>query len=532
MLIYGVMISFQIQVHIDNLKQTLSEHLKEKESLMQTVTLLKNDFKKEESRNIDREIALEKKIKQLDNIVFKRDQSAQTVHMLTKPQFFYDHTTKQALGFQNPFYLKKAQQLEPKLYDGNVIKNTSAIVIPDSEETLLLAEESRSKMLLKQKDPMMLEKKVNTTPVDYVVLNQLSQDFETRFVPQTKLSAEQAFWSQNSVNSSDHTPSNRPTKVEVPKELPKVSMVNTSLKKLKHHLAGFDVVVKERTTATTITEGSWGFEHTKACFRDEIIPFVKALKDLFNTFDQYLIDELSEVQNVFHQMEQAVEQHRLESKTFEVKMNQVLNENERLLEQVINKDIVNIIMNSSVDNASVNVHECKKCLKLETELLNKKDFIEKETYDKLFRSFTTLEKHCISLEVDSQLNQEIFQRDNSVSNQSAPSFDQYFELNELKAQSQEKDTVIKKLKERIISLSENMNEDKIKKDIEEIETINIELDHRVSKLIAENEHLKQTYKQLYDSIKPARIRSKEQCDGLINQVNLKSVEISDLNASL
>ncbi|GJR09853.1 hypothetical protein Tco_0792505 [Tanacetum coccineum] len=292
--------SCEQSVEIDRLKQTLSEHLKEKESLMQTVTLLKNDFKKEESRNIDREIALEKKIKQLDNIVFKRDQSAQT----------------------------KAQQLEPKLYDGNVIKNTSAIVIPDSEETLMLAEESRSKMLLKQQDPMMLEKKVNTTPVDYAALNQLSQDFEKRFVPQTELSAEQAFWSQNSMNSSDPNPSCRPTKVEVPKELPKVSMVNTSLKKLKHHLAGFDVVVKERTTTTTITEGSWGFEHTKACFRDEIIPFVKALKDLFNTFDQYLIDELSEVQNVFHQMEQAVEQHRLESKTFEVKMNQVLNENE------------------------------------------------------------------------------------------------------------------------------------------------------------------------------------------------------------
>ncbi|GJZ59467.1 hypothetical protein Tco_0615283 [Tanacetum coccineum] len=251
--------------------------------------------------------------------------------MLTKLQFFYDHTTKQALGFQNPFYLKKAQQLEPKLYDGNVIKNTSAIVIPDSEETLMLAEESRSKMLLKQQDLMVLEKKVNTTSVDYAVS----------------------------------------------KELPKVSMVNTSLKKLKHHLAGFDVVVKERTTATSITEGSWGFEHTKACFRDEIIPFVKALKDLFNTFDQYLIDELSEVQNVFHQMEQVVEQHRLESKTFEVKMNKVLNENERLLEQVTSKDIVNIIVNSSLDNAYMNVHECEKCLKLETELLNKKDFIEK-----------------------------------------------------------------------------------------------------------------------------------------------------------
>ncbi|GJZ59956.1 hypothetical protein Tco_0615772 [Tanacetum coccineum] len=452
--------------------------------------------------------------------------------MLMKPQFFYDHTTKQALGFQNPFYLKKAQQLEPKLYVGDIIEKTNPIMIPESEETLLLDEESRSKMLLKQKDPIMFEKKVNTTPVDYAALNQLYKDFETRFVPQTELSAEQAFWSQNSMNSPEPILSSRPTIVEVPKELPKVSMVNTSLKKLKHHLAGFDVVVKERTTPTTITEGSWGFEHTKACFRDEIIPFVKALKDLFNTFNQYLVDELSEVQNVFHQMEQAVEQHRLESKTFEVKMNQVLNENERLLEQVISKDIVNILVNSSVNIASVNVHECEKCLKLETELLNKKDFVEKEIYDKLFKSFTTLEKHCISLEVDIQHNQEIFQRDNSVSNQSAPSFDQLFELNELKAQSQEKDTVIKKLKERIKSLSGKQNEDKIKKDLEEIETINIELDHRVTKLIAENEHLKQTYKQLYDSIKPARIRLKEQCDDLINQVNLKSLEISDLNASL
>ncbi|GJY31130.1 retrovirus-related pol polyprotein from transposon TNT 1-94 [Tanacetum coccineum] len=162
-------------------------------------------------------------------------------------------------------------------------------------------------------------------------------------------------------------------------------------------------------------------------------------------------------------------------------MNKVLNKNERLLEQVINKDIVNVIMNSSADIASVKVYECEKCLKLETELQT--DFIEKEIYDKL---------------------------DNSVSNQSAPSFDQLFELNELKAQSQEKDTIIKKLKERIKSLSGKQNEDKIKKDLEEIETINIELGHRVTKLIAENEHLKQTYKQLYDSIKPARIRSKEQ----------------------
>ncbi|GJX99135.1 hypothetical protein Tco_0356154 [Tanacetum coccineum] len=287
-----------------------------------------------------------------------------------------------------------------------------------------------------------------------------------------------------------------------------------------------------RTTATAITEGTWGFEHTKACFRDEIIPFIKELKDIFNNFNQYLVEELADVQKVFYQMEQAVEQHRLESRTFEVKMNQVLSENERLLAQAIDHDIVKTVVNLSVNDGCETVNECQKCLELKTELLNKKDVVDKETYDKLCKSFTTLEKHCITLEADSQLNQENFQLENSVLNQNAPSFTQLFELSELRAQSQEKDTVIVKLKEQIKSLKGNVDDSKVKMDMDEIETLNIELEHRVTKLVAENEHLKQTYKQLYDSIKPKRVQSKEQCDALIKQVNIKSGEISDLNAKL
>nr|GEU39114.1 reverse transcriptase domain-containing protein [Tanacetum cinerariifolium] len=312
---------------------------------------------------------------------------------------------------------------------------------------------------------------------------------------------------KNSVNSKEPNLSTRATQVEVLKELPKVSMVNTSLKKLKHHLASFDVVVKERTTTIAITEGTRGFKHIKDYFKDEIYPFVKALKDLFNLFDQCLIDELSEVQNVFYQMEQVVEQHCVESKGFQAKMNKVLHENERLLEQAISKDIVNIVVTFIVNNACKPVHEFARCVKLETEL--QKDFIKWDSYDKLFKQYTNLEKHYISLEVDTQLEQEIFQRDNLFSQQCLPSFDQIFKINELNAQSQEKDI-----------------------ELEEIETINVELDHRVTKLIAENKHLKQTYKQLYDSIKSSRIRSKEQCDDLIKQVNIKAAENSDLNASL
>nr|GEY56437.1 putative reverse transcriptase domain-containing protein [Tanacetum cinerariifolium] len=50
-------------------------------------------------------------------------------------------------------------------------------------------------------------------------------DFKTRFFPQTEISAEQAFWYRYSVQSEEPNISACTTTVEVPKELPKVSMI-------------------------------------------------------------------------------------------------------------------------------------------------------------------------------------------------------------------------------------------------------------------------------------------------------------------
>nr|GFA03971.1 hypothetical protein [Tanacetum cinerariifolium] len=350
----------------------------------------------------------------------KRSQSAQSVHMLTKPQVFYNHSTRQALGFQNPCYLKKPQQLKPKLYDGSVIEKSDAIVIHDTEETLMLAEESLSKMIEKQNAPKMTEKKVITKPIDYAIINQLSTYFETRFVPHTELSAEQAFWSQYSVQTDEPHLSACTTIVEVRKELHKVSMVNSCLKRLKFHLASFDMVVKERTTTTVITEGTWGFEHTKACFRDDIIPFVKALKELFTSFDQCLIDKVTEVQNVFKQMELAVEQHCEEKSKFQNKIENVLEENDRLLTQALSVEIMNVVVHDNVKSACLNVDVCARCVTIESEL--KKDSIKKECYKTLLQQYNTLEKHCISLEVNTQLTKEIFQRNTLSSPESVPTF--------------------------------------------------------------------------------------------------------------
>ncbi|GJX40316.1 retrovirus-related pol polyprotein from transposon TNT 1-94 [Tanacetum coccineum] len=374
---------------INYLKQTLSEQSKEKELLTKTFNVFKNESKEKEAKNIDKEIALEKKVKELDNIVCKMGQSAQTVHMLTKPQVFYDNNLKQALGFQNPFYLKKAQQIRPMLYDGSVIaKETNVISIADSEETLMLEEESRSKMLLKQSDPMVLEKKVNIKPINYAELNRLSEDFGKRFVPQQELSDEQAFRLQTSHPNTDQSASS-PVKIEAPRELPKVSLVNTSLKKLKYHLGQFDNVVKKRITPDALTEGEWG----------------EGDKDLLN--------EVTEVQTVFNQMEAAVQQYFVDKQCFEIKKKQFLIENNRLLDQIISQDIMNIVVHSSVDmNTSVNVHSsvatydsgnyvknCNKCLKLKAELIKQRSIVKKDEYNRLSKSFSKLEQYCISLKL-------------------------------------------------------------------------------------------------------------------------------------
>nr|GFC01079.1 hypothetical protein [Tanacetum cinerariifolium] len=93
---------------------TKINHDNKQESFEKKISILKDDLQKEESRNIDRELALDKEVKELNNIVFKRDQS---------------------------------------------------------------------KMIAKQNDPQLIKKKVITKPIDYVTLNQLSTDFNTRFVP-------------------------------------------------------------------------------------------------------------------------------------------------------------------------------------------------------------------------------------------------------------------------------------------------------------------------------------------------------------
>ncbi|GJX45755.1 integrase, catalytic region, zinc finger, CCHC-type containing protein [Tanacetum coccineum] len=105
----------------------------------------KSDFKIREVKLLDKLIQLENKINELDNILVKTGQSIQTMHMLSpKADSFYHTELKMALGYQNPFYLKQAQQKQLSLYNGKVLlENHDPPAVYDSEETLQLAQESR-----------------------------------------------------------------------------------------------------------------------------------------------------------------------------------------------------------------------------------------------------------------------------------------------------------------------------------------------------------------------------------------------------
>ncbi|GJW14532.1 retrovirus-related pol polyprotein from transposon TNT 1-94 [Tanacetum coccineum] len=217
---------------------------------------------------------------------------------------------------------EKDQRIKPTLYDGIVIfdKHVAMFVI-DDEETLILEEESRSKMSEKEKDPEANKQNISNKPIDYEKLNRLSEDFGKRFTPQQELLAEQAFWfhmSNPTIESSDKPP----VKVEVPSELLKVSLVNESLKKLKFHLALFDSVVKKRTTPNARTE--------------------------------------------------------VDKQCLEIAKKELLLENDQLLQQIMSQDVLLTVMNSmSVNGESLNVEtqrseSCDKCLNLDADLIQSK----------------------------------------------------------------------------------------------------------------------------------------------------------------
>ncbi|GKC38218.1 hypothetical protein Tco_1050602 [Tanacetum coccineum] len=235
-------------------------------------------------------------------------------------------------------------RIKPTLYDGSVISRQHEVIhVTDEEETLIVEE-----------------------------LNKLSEDFRKCFVPQMKLSAEQAFWLTLS-NPNSEQPNVTQTRVRVECSIDK-KLFEIEKKELK--------LENERLLEHIICQDVVNIVMYADVKSVNVLPMQNTFLD-----DNIALDVM--------------------------KM-----ENDRLMELLVSQDLVHTIVNSlaaindykSMEKSYVQAYN--QCLKLETELSKRNNMIEQDVFIELSQPYSQLEQHCISFEIPMQQKKKVFKMPN------------------------------------------------------------------------------------------------------------------------
>ncbi|GKC52633.1 hypothetical protein Tco_1075378 [Tanacetum coccineum] len=207
---------------------------------------------------------------------------------------FYHTEQKTALGYQNPFYLKQAQQKQQGLSNGKVIlEKHDPPAVYDSKETLQLTQESHLKM--KQ-----LNKEIKLA--NYAKINKLSKVF----VSQNSKSREELYFSNTSKMASV------PKSISIPNE---EFLNDTSLSVARKFLNE----VKSTIVTLQLNQVDARVQNFEIQLLKEAAKFVRDLKSLEKEAGESLA------------------KHK--DLEFEI---------ERLLKAVVNQDIMSIVQSNSV----------------------------------------------------------------------------------------------------------------------------------------------------------------------------------------
>nr|GEU60915.1 retrovirus-related Pol polyprotein from transposon TNT 1-94 [Tanacetum cinerariifolium] len=310
-------------------------------SLMEEKKKLKHDFKIREDKFLNKEVDLEATIKDLENMLLKRDQTIQTMHMLNpKPDSFYHPNQKMALGYPSPSYLKKAQLKQQSLYNGNLLSEVhDPPAVYDSEETLELAQESREKMRLLKKE---------IKPANYAKINHLSGVF----VPQTSKSKEELFLSNvsNMVTVSKT--------ISIPNEDllddTTLSVARKFLNEVKSSLVTFQHVVKQKMTLEVQNWSSSAHKEVHRIISHETAPIINQVDARVQNFEIQFLQEAAKFVRDFKSLANEADESLDKQKSLELEI-------ERLLKASISHDIMSIVQNSFVDVSSDLRTELDQC---------------------------------------------------------------------------------------------------------------------------------------------------------------------------
>nr|GEV28541.1 retrovirus-related Pol polyprotein from transposon TNT 1-94 [Tanacetum cinerariifolium] len=292
---------------ISNLNKQLSKEKSSISSLMDEKKRMKHDFKIQEDKFLDKEVDLEAIIKDLENILLKRDQTIQIMHMLNpKPDSFYHPNKKMALEEHDP----------PAVYD--------------SEETLELAQESREKLRFLKKE---------IKPANYAKINYLSGVF----VPQTTKSKEELFLSNVSkmvtisktISIPDEDLSDDTT----------LSVIRKFLNEVKSSLVTLQRVVKQKMTFEVYNWSSSAHKEVHRIISHEIAPITNQVDARVQNFKIQFQQEAAKFVRDFKSLVKEADESIDKKKSLELEI-------ERLLKASVSHDIMSIVPNDFVDAPS------------------------------------------------------------------------------------------------------------------------------------------------------------------------------------
>nr|GFA38197.1 hypothetical protein [Tanacetum cinerariifolium] len=428
---------------INDLNQTISELKDKLFAHQETISILSKQkeaqiklYKTREDNKLRKVIELENNVKVSDNIVYKTGQSVQTMNMLNN---------KCQTSFAKPEFFKKAQRANPHLYDiGCYNDNLALMLTPDTDEVIHVEKESRSKL----SDLIRL--------FDYDKLNNLYD----LFVPQREKSSEQRYFSERSRMSHINV-NNGNSKESFNKQITLLEKrMDESIPLDKQCQSSLEILKVKSNVNTIIT----GVELCKqkianrtyigcidpviqSTIESNFCPIISRISARLNQFLRCLNEEMVADLRYFTSLKSEVDSLRSQP---EIQKTQFLNEIDRLSREYYYADHMNAILGVYTELDEVTNLQCdylellEKCEALETELSKNK---------MMSKSFESVQKHAINLDLELQQCKENIKSDLSFKVNKSKDFckerEQYFEIQDLKAQLQDKDIVISELKKLI-----------------------------------------------------------------------------------
>nr|GEY71220.1 hypothetical protein [Tanacetum cinerariifolium] len=392
------------------------------EGLVKQKTKVISDMKLREEHDIEKMLLMEKQLKFLNEVVYKRSQLIQTIHMMAPKVPTYNVRPT----FANPRYLKQAQSEISCLYAFPYDQNTHANkLIPNGEETLALERESQSKL---NKDLV--------RPYDYTTLNSLYEIFK----PPTQ-------------------------EYEI-----LLAHANEIRRKMCKSRQAYNFMKNNINHFKEIVDNAW-IKHSKDQFR---APTAQDMKILIQTC---LMPLATKTQNdsfrFVHELKQEMHADLKYVKSLEKEIDELESDKAEfsdmydvILQECVSNDVkCSYLMSLSNLDAldelqCMYLHKVKECDCLAQKHSNQTEYVSKEVHSELLKRFAKVEKHSISLEIALPKHKEQVKHDivwnEKASNGFQKEREQYFEIQDLRAQLQDKNIAISELKKLIKKAKENL----------------------------------------------------------------------------